>query len=86
MMETVRISPENQITLSSDSLARLGVKAGDQVEIRTNDEGGLEIRRKRTTFADLRGIVKLNRPVTDEELNRWATEARGRIVEGDAEE
>lgn len=86
MTETVRISPENQITLSSDALSRLGVKAGDQVEIRSNDAGGLEIRRKRTSFADLRGMVKLDRPITDEELDRWAAEARGRTVGGDAEE
>ena len=86
MTETVKISPDNQITLSSDALARLGVKAGDQVEIRTNEEGGLEIRPKRTTFADLKGIVKLDRPVTDEELDRWVAEARGRTVKGDTEE
>lgn len=86
MTETVKISPENQITLSSDALTRLGVKAGDQVEIRSNDEGGLEIRRKRTRFSDLRGMVKLDRPVSDEELDSWAAEARGRAVGGDTGE
>ena len=86
MTETVKISSGNQITLSDDALAKLGVKAGDQVDIISTQDGALEIRPKRRTFADLRGIVKLERPVTSEELDRWVAEARGRNVEGDVEE
>lgn len=82
MTETVKISPENQITLSAEALALLGVKAGDQVEIVPSQDGHLEIRPKRWTFADLKGIVKLDRPITAGELDEWVAEARGRIPEG----
>ena len=76
MTETVKISSGNQITLSDDALAKLGVKAGDQVDIISTQDGALEIRPKRRTFADLRGIVKLEKPVTDEELKHWIDDAR----------
>ncbi|UIY28524.1 AbrB/MazE/SpoVT family DNA-binding domain-containing protein [Neorhizobium galegae] len=52
MTETVKISPENQITLSAEALALLGVKAGDQVDIVPSQDGHLEIRAQ---TLDIRG-------------------------------
>lgn len=79
MTETVRISSDNQITLSEETLALLGVKAGDQVEIVATGRKHLAIRPRQGTLADLKGIVRLEQPVTDEELGRWVAEARGRL-------
>ena len=83
MTETVRISDDNQIKLSPETLASLGVKAGDQIEVTPIKDGHLEIRPRRRTFADLKGIVKLERPITVEELDSWVAEARGRISSDD---
>jgi AbrB family looped-hinge helix DNA binding protein len=83
MTETVKISEDNRITLSAETLALLGVKAGDRVDIVGTEDGHLEIRPRRLTFSDLKGMVKLERPVTTEELDRWAAEARGGVAEGD---
>lgn len=85
MTETVKISADNRITLSADTLARLGVKAGDHLDIVGTNDGHLEIRPRRRTFLDLKGIVQLDRPVTPEELDRWVAEARGKIFDGDGD-
>jgi AbrB family looped-hinge helix DNA binding protein len=76
MAETAKITSKNQITLPANVRKSLGVRTGDKVDFVRNAAGNFELRARRGTFADLRGIVKLSEPVTGDDIDRWIEEAR----------
>ncbi|MDE1157920.1 MAG: AbrB/MazE/SpoVT family DNA-binding domain-containing protein [Neorhizobium sp.] len=76
MADTAKITTKNQITLPANVRKSLGVSTGDMVDFVRNEAGYFEVRARKYTFADLRGMVKLDRPVTDEELAQWIDDAR----------
>jgi bifunctional DNA-binding transcriptional regulator/antitoxin component of YhaV-PrlF toxin-antitoxin module len=75
MGETVRIKA-GTITVPETVLKTLGLKDGDAIEFVSTDAGAIEVRKPGQSFEDLRGIVKLDRPVSGEELDAWIAEAR----------
>lgn len=76
MGETVRIKA-GTITLPEAVLKTLGLGEGDAVEIVTSETGVIELRRPGGGFKDLRGIIKLERPVSTEEIIGWVRDMRG---------
>ncbi len=76
MGETVRIKA-GTITLPEAVLKTLGLGEGDAVEIVTSETGVVELRRPGGGFKDLRGIIKLERPVSTEEIIGWVRDMRG---------
>jgi AbrB family looped-hinge helix DNA binding protein len=76
MAESAKITSKNQITLPANVRKSLGVGTGDRVDFIPNAAGNFEIRARKGTFADLRGIIKLDRPIVDHELKAWIDEAR----------
>lgn len=76
MGETVRIKA-GTITLPEAVLKALGLGEGDAVEIVTSETGVVELRRPGGGFKDLRGIIKLERPVSTEEIIGWVRDMRG---------
>lgn len=83
MNHSIKVASDGQVTLPEDVRKALNVEAGGTLDLIENGEGRFELRPKGPTFADLRGIVKLDGPVTTEELDRWVADARGRLIEGD---
>ncbi len=75
MGETVRIKA-GTITLPEAVLKTLGLGEGDAVEIVTSETGVVELRRPGGGFKDLRGIIKLERPISGDELDQWIRDAR----------
>ena len=75
MGETVRIRA-GTITVPESVLRTLGLKDGDAVEFVANEAGAVELRKLGKSFEDLRGIVKLERPITGDELDDWIMEGR----------
>ncbi|OLP62344.1 hypothetical protein BJF93_23590 [Xaviernesmea oryzae] len=76
MSSTVRITSKNQITLPPEVRHGLGVTAGDEIDIIETSAGVFEVRARRENFSALRGMVKLDRHVSVDDLDRWVAEAR----------
>jgi antitoxin PrlF len=76
MAETAKITSKNQITLPANVRKSLGVTTGDKVDFVRNAAGNFELRARRGTLADLLGIVKLDKPITSQELDQWIQDAR----------
>lgn len=76
MAETAKITAKNQITLPANVRKSLGVGTGDRIDFIRTDAGNFELRARKETLADLRGIVKLAEPVTGQDIDRWIADAR----------
>ena len=71
------VTSKGQVTIPAPLRDRLGLKAGDRVRFVEGPDGRVTVERRPTlSLADLRGIVKLDRPVTGDEIDRWCREAR----------
>jgi AbrB family looped-hinge helix DNA binding protein len=71
------VTSKGQVTIPAALRERLGLKAGDRIRFVEGPDGRVTIERRQTlSFADLRGIVKLDRPVKADEIDRWCREAR----------
>jgi AbrB family looped-hinge helix DNA binding protein len=70
------LTSKGQITLPSRMRKELGLKAGDKIAFVEDGSGGYRVGADRPSIADLRGIAKLNRRVTGEEIDQWIREAR----------
>jgi AbrB family looped-hinge helix DNA binding protein len=71
------VTSKGQVTIPAAMRERLGLKAGDRIRFVEGPDGRVTVERRETlSFADLRGIVKLDHPVTAEEIDRWCREAR----------
>ncbi|NKN35721.1 AbrB/MazE/SpoVT family DNA-binding domain-containing protein [Agrobacterium sp. a22-2] len=76
MPETAKITSKNQITLPAEVRKSLGVGSGDVVDFVRNTSGNFELRVRRETLSDLRGILKADHSLTGHELETWIAEAR----------
>ncbi len=65
----VRISSKNQVTLPAAVLRKLGLHAGDLIDI-TEEGGNIVIRRHRSRFADVIGTVPGFTEAVDVEASR----------------
>jgi AbrB family looped-hinge helix DNA binding protein len=70
------LTSKGQITLPSRMRRALGLQPGDKVAFVEDSNGDYRIRTGRPSFADLRGIVKMDRPVTGGEIEQWIRDAR----------
>jgi antitoxin PrlF len=80
MNHSAKITSKGQITLPADIRKELGLAAGDKVDFVKNASGKFELKPRTGRFADLIGILKLDRPVSDKEINDWVKEARGEMA------
>jgi AbrB family looped-hinge helix DNA binding protein len=71
------VTSKGQVTIPAALRDRFGLKTGDRLRFYEGPDGGVRVERRATlSFDDLRGIVKLDRTVTAEEIDRWCGEAR----------
>lgn len=71
------VTSKGQVTIPAALRDRLGLKTGDRLRFYEGPDGDIRVERRATlSFDDLRGIVKLDRTVTAEEIDRWCGEAR----------
>ena len=71
-----KITSKNQITLPRAVRERLGVKAGGRVRFEIGEDGVVRVTPRIGTFADLRGIIDVGRPVSTEEIREMVRTAR----------
>lgn len=87
---SAKVTSKGQITLPADLRAELGINPGDRVEFERNANGRIEVVPKRKTLADLRGILKTDIRLSDDELREAIEKARGarwqRFIEQDRED
>lgn len=83
MIATAKITSKGQTTLPAEVRAKLKVQPGDHVRYVELDDGGFRIEKVSSSFEDLRGIIKLDRPIGDAELAEWIAEVRGRMGDTD---
>lgn len=77
-MASLAVTVKGQVTLKRDLLQHLGIKPGDRVDFEKLPGGELRVRAARTTGSidgflhALDGKVKLEKPLTIEEMNEIA--------------
>lgn len=76
MHVTAKITSKGQTTLPVEVRTKLGVKPGDHVRYTEMDDGGVRIEKLPSSFDDLHGIIKLDRPLSDEDLAAAIDRAR----------
>lgn len=87
-MASLAVTVKGQVTLKRDLLQHLGIKPGERVEFEKLPDGELRVRAARPSgtidafFHALGGKVKLEKPLTIEDMNTiaaagWAGELDG---------
>lgn len=76
MSHSAKITSRGEITLPAEILEVLNLQPGDLVDFVQNATGGFELRRRKETLADLRGVIKLDRKISGGELEGWIHSAR----------
>ena len=71
------ITSKNQMTVPAEMRDDLGLKPGDKLKIEKASAGTYRVQ-KAENLASLCGIVKVPFPVSDELLQSWIAERRGR--------
>ncbi|MEL6464987.1 MAG: AbrB/MazE/SpoVT family DNA-binding domain-containing protein [Pseudomonadota bacterium] len=79
MKYEAKITSKGQVTLPAKLRKRLNAESGDHLEFIETSDGEVVIRRKTESFEDLRGIVKLDKKVSLEDLEAYISAARGAI-------
>lgn len=78
-MSTLTITAKGQVTLKKELLEHMGVRPGDQIEVRKKPDGGLSVTPRRRTgkLSDAFGMLKRpgQRALTIEEINEAIAEA-----------
>jgi AbrB family looped-hinge helix DNA binding protein len=74
---SAKVTSKGQITLPAKLREQLGIKPGDRLDFERNSKGGVELVARRTTAADLRGILKTETSLTDEQLDDAINSAFG---------
>jgi antitoxin PrlF len=77
-----KITSKGQLTLPVEIRRRLGVGPGAVLRFEIGDEGVTVS--TPPSLEDLRGIIDLGRPVSQDEIDRWVRAARGAIGGADA--
>jgi len=74
---TAKVTSKGQITLPVKMREELGIGPGDRIEFAKNDSGRFEVLPRKKSFADLRGILKTDIVLSDEELQKAIGDAAG---------
>lgn len=69
------LTSKGQVTLPAQLRRKLGLHAGDSIVFREGENGWI-LERQASTLADLRGAVRLSRPITMGELDAMIEGAR----------
>jgi AbrB family looped-hinge helix DNA binding protein len=77
MRHEAKITSKGQITLPAALRKLLNLKPGDRVAFNQEPDGRVVLEARTGTLADLRGIVRLKKPVSSKDIERWIREARG---------
>jgi antitoxin PrlF len=72
-----KVTGKHQVTVPAEVRADLGLKEGDYLKLEKTGDGTWTITRA-PTLNDLRGIIKLDRSISNEELDGWIADMRGR--------
>ncbi|MEM1317905.1 MAG: AbrB/MazE/SpoVT family DNA-binding domain-containing protein [Pseudomonadota bacterium] len=71
-----KITSKGQLTLPAEMRKALGLKAGDSVDFRKSETGSYELIPRVHRIDDLRGMVKLDEPVSPSDIDQWVKDAR----------
>jgi AbrB family looped-hinge helix DNA binding protein len=74
---SAKVTSKGQITLPAKLRERLGIKPGDRVSFEEDGMQGVRLIARTVTAADLKGILKTNVRLTDEELEEAISSAFG---------
>ena len=74
-----KITTKGQTTLPAEVRADLGVGPGDRVEYIKQPDGGYTLRKARHGLEALRGIIKVNRSYTNDEIVAMVRDIRGEV-------
>ena len=73
-----RITAKNQTTVPAEVRKALGVGPGDRLRYAVEADGTVRVEKGASSLRDLQGIVRLDRAVSDADLEGWIAERRGR--------
>lgn len=76
MNHSVKVSANGEVMLPADILKALQVKAGDSVIFVQNASGYYELRPRNHSFADTKGLIRLENPIKEADLSDWIRDAR----------
>ncbi len=76
MSHFAKITSKGQTTIPAEIRALLGVGPGDRLEYDLRPDGRVEIRKAPHPLEGLRGLIKVDRPISTEEIVRWVREMR----------
>lgn len=71
-----KLTSKGQNTIPAKIRADLGVGPGDRVEYVKLPDGQIVVRKARSGLESLRGIIKLDRPVSNDEIVEMVKQAR----------
>ncbi len=71
-----KITSKGQTTVPAEVRTALGVGPGDRLEYVIQDDGQVILRKPRHGLESLRGIIKVNFPVSGEDIDRWCRDVR----------
>ena len=74
-----KITTKGQTTLPAEVREGLGVGPGDRVEYTKQADGTFSVRKARHGLEALRGIIKVNRSYTNDEIVAMVREIRGEV-------
>lgn len=76
MSHFAKITSKGQTTIPAEIRAELGVGPGDRLEYVKQPDGQIVLRKARHGLESLRGIIKLDRPVSTDEIVAMVREMR----------
>ena len=77
-----KITSKGQTTIPAELRAELGLSPGDTIRYVRDEDGSYRIVKLSGTFEDLRGMIKLDRPVSMDEILEAVDAARMAIGGG----
>ncbi len=76
MRHEAKMTSKGQVTLPVALRRLLNLKPGDRIAFNQEPDGRVVLEARTGTLADLRGIVRLEEPVSSTDIDRWIQEAR----------
>lgn len=83
MSEKATVTSKGQVTIPVALRTRLHLRAGDRLVFREDADGRLYVEKDTASFDDLKGMVKVERPVSMQDIRAWVASARVAIGSGE---
>ena len=84
-MHVSKITSKGQTTLPVELREELGLVPGDRIEYIRQPDGSYRIIKHMASFADLKGILNIGRPVSSDEIAEAVDAARAAIGRGESD-